>query len=59
VDPHRLTAGAPNVELVKRVRLEKSDPPTSDLGMLFLVVALSDVFAEHEVPWAGGRLARR
>lgn len=37
------------VHLVKKVHLEKSDLPSSDLDMLFLVTALKDFFADHEV----------
>ncbi len=37
------------VHLVKRVHLEKSDPPTTDLDMLFVVSSLKDFFAEHDV----------
>jgi hypothetical protein len=37
------------VHLVKRVHLEKREPPRADLDMLFLVTALTDFFAEHEV----------
>ena len=37
------------VHLVKKVHLEKRDFPTGDLDMLFLVAALKDFFAEHEV----------
>jgi hypothetical protein len=37
------------VQVVKKVHLEKRDFPRSDLDMLFLVAALRDFFAEHEV----------
>lgn len=37
------------VHLVKRVHLEKRDFPRSDLDMLYLVTALKDHFAEHDV----------
>jgi hypothetical protein len=37
------------VHLVKKVHLEKRDFPKTDLDMLFLVSALKDFFAEHEV----------
>jgi hypothetical protein len=37
------------VHLVKRVHLEKRDPPRTDLDMLFLVTSLKDFFAEHDV----------
>ena len=37
------------VHVVKRVHLEKRDVPRADLDMLFLVTALKDFFAEHDV----------
>jgi hypothetical protein len=37
------------VHLVKKVHLEKRDRPRADLDMLFLVTALEDFFAEHDV----------
>ncbi len=37
------------VHLVKRVHLEKRDPPRGDLDMLFIVTSLQDFFAEHDV----------
>ena len=37
------------VQMVKRVHLEKRDLPKTDLDMLFVVTALKDFFAEHEV----------
>jgi hypothetical protein len=37
------------VHLVKRVHLEQGDFPSRDLDMLFLVTALKDFFAEHDV----------
>jgi hypothetical protein len=37
------------VHLVKQVHLERREPPQTDLDMLFLVTALKDFFAEHEV----------
>jgi len=37
------------VHLVKRVHLEKRDLPKSDLDMLFLVIALKEFFAEHDL----------
>ncbi len=37
------------VHLVKRVHLEKRDPPQADLDMLFIVTSLQDFFAEHDV----------
>ena len=37
------------VHLVKRVHLEKSDLPMTDLDMLFLVTSLKGFFAEHDV----------
>ena len=37
------------VHLVKKVHLEKSNLPSSDLDMLFLVSALQELFGEHEV----------
>jgi len=37
------------VHLVKTVHLEKRDLPRTDLDMLFLVIALKDFFAEHDV----------
>jgi hypothetical protein len=37
------------VHLVKRVHLEKRDLPRTDLDMVFLVTALKDFFAEHDV----------
>ena len=37
------------VHLVKRVHLERRDRPTADLDMLFVVTALNDFFAEHDV----------
>ena len=37
------------VQLVKRTLLEKRDFPRCDLDMLYLVTALKDYFAEHEV----------
>jgi hypothetical protein len=37
------------VHLVKKVHLEKRVFPKSDLDMLFLVTALKDFFAEHDV----------
>jgi hypothetical protein len=37
------------VHLVKRVHLEKGDLPRTDLDMLFIVTALKDFFAEHDV----------
>jgi hypothetical protein len=37
------------VHLVKKVHLEKQTLPRSDLDMLFLVTALKDYFAEHDV----------
>ena len=37
------------VHLVKRVHLEKPDPPQADLDMLFIVTSLQDFFAEHDV----------
>ena len=37
------------VHLVKRVHLEKRDPPRTDLDMLFLVTSLKGFFAEHDV----------
>jgi hypothetical protein len=37
------------VHLVKEVHLEKRTPPRADLDMLFLVTALKDFFAEHDV----------
>lgn len=38
-----------SVHLVKRVHLEKRDLPRTDLDMLFLVSALKDFFADHDV----------
>ena len=37
------------VHLVKKVQLEKRDQPSADLDMLFLVTALKEFFAEHDV----------
>jgi hypothetical protein len=37
------------VHLVKKVHLEKREVPQTDLDILFLVTALRDFFAEHEV----------
>ncbi len=37
------------VHLVKRVHLEKHDPPQADLDMLLIVTSLQDFFAEHDV----------
>ncbi len=37
------------VHLVKTVHLERRAQPRTDLDMLFLVTALKDFFAEHEV----------
>jgi hypothetical protein len=37
------------VHLVKKVHLDKQTFPQSDLDMLFLVTALRDYFAEHDV----------
>jgi hypothetical protein len=37
------------VHLVKRVHLEKRDPPQADLDMLFIMTSLQDFFAEHDV----------
>jgi hypothetical protein len=37
------------VHLVKKVHLEKHNPPRSDVDMLFLVTALGDFFSEHEI----------
>ena len=37
------------VHLVKRVHLEKRDPPQADLDMLFVVTSLEAFFAEHDV----------
>src|SRR5260370_35570671 len=37
------------VHLVKKVHLEKSDYPKSDLDMLYLVRALNQFFSEHDV----------
>ena len=37
------------VHLVKRVHLEEGTPPRHDLDMLYLVTALKDFFAEHDV----------
>lgn len=37
------------VHLVKKVYLEKLDQPRTDLDMLFLVTALADFFAEHDI----------
>ena len=37
------------VHLIKRVHIEKRDPPRTDLDTLFLVTSLSDFFAEHDV----------
>ena len=37
------------VHLVKRVHLEKRDPPQADLDLLFIVTSLQDFFAEHDV----------
>jgi hypothetical protein len=37
------------VHLVKRVHLGKRDLPRHDLDMLYLVTALKDFFAEHDV----------
>jgi hypothetical protein len=37
------------VHLVKRVHLEKRDPPKADLDMLFIVTSFTDFFAEHDV----------
>jgi len=37
------------VHLVKKVHLEKQDPPSCDLDMLFLVTSLTDFFREHDV----------
>lgn len=37
------------VHFVKRVHLEKRDPPKADLDMLFIVTSLKDFFAEHDV----------
>lgn len=35
--------------LVKKVALEKRELPRTDFDMLFLVTALKDFFAEHDV----------
>ena len=43
------------VHLVKRVHLEKRDPPQADLDMLFIVTSLQDFFAEHDVIAHAGR----
>ncbi len=37
------------VHLVKKVHLEKRDLPNRDLDMFFVVTALKDFFAEHDV----------
>jgi hypothetical protein len=37
------------VQVVKRVHPDKVDRPGNDLDMLFLVTALKDFFAEHDV----------
>jgi len=37
------------VHLVNKVHLEKHDLPRSDLDMRFLVAALKEFFAEHDV----------
>ena len=37
------------VHLVKRVHLEKRDPPQADLDLRFIVTSLQDFFAEHDV----------
>ena len=37
------------LHLVKKVHLQKQEPPSSDLDMLFLVSSLREFFAEHEV----------
>ena len=37
------------VHLVKRVHLEKRELPRTDLDMLFIVTALKEFFAEHDV----------
>ncbi|MBX9584288.1 MAG: hypothetical protein K2X87_28645 [Gemmataceae bacterium] len=37
------------VRVVARVHLERRDPPATDLDMRFLVAALADFFADHEV----------
>jgi hypothetical protein len=36
------------VDLVKKVHLEKSNRPTIDLDVLFLVTFLKDFFTDHE-----------
>ena len=43
------------VHLVKRVHLEKRDPPQADLDLLFIVTSLQDFFAEHDVIAHAGR----
>jgi hypothetical protein len=37
------------VHIVKRVHLQKSAAPRSDVDMLFLVTALAEYFSEHSV----------
>jgi hypothetical protein len=37
------------VHFVKKVHIEKRDPPKSNLDMLFVVVSLKDFFDEHDV----------
>jgi hypothetical protein len=37
------------VHFVKAIHVTKRDPPRTDLDMLFVVTALNDFFAEHEV----------